>query len=84
MLIGRQKLFSGPVTVFHDRRLPEAAIPVGYTALIDAYDLAVPAPFILSAIGPRHKIYEADGWRVYTPRYTRRDARRPSDLCVAL
>lgn len=69
MLIGRQKLFSGPVTVFHDRRLPEAAIPVGYTALIDAYDLAVPAPFILSAIGPRHKIYEADGWRVYTPRY---------------
>jgi hypothetical protein len=57
------------VTVFHDRRLPEAATPVGYAALIDAYDLAVPAPFVLSGIGARHKVYEADGWRVYTPRH---------------
>ncbi|MBV9246182.1 MAG: hypothetical protein JO366_15360 [Methylobacteriaceae bacterium] len=34
--------FSGPVSVFHDRRLPEAAAPVGYAALIDAYKLPVP------------------------------------------
>ncbi len=36
-------IFSGPVTVFHGLLLPEEAIPAGYVALIDAYQL--PAPF---------------------------------------
>lgn len=66
---GQPKPFSGAVTVFHGRRLPEAATPVGYAALIEAYDLAVPVPLTLAAIGPRHKVYEADGWRIYTPRH---------------
>ncbi|MCW2319307.1 hypothetical protein M2322_004882 [Rhodoblastus acidophilus] len=57
------------MTVFHDRRLPEEAQPVGYAALIGAFGLAVPIPLTLAAIGQRHKIYEADGWRVYTPRH---------------
>ncbi|MET4702343.1 hypothetical protein ABIE65_005399 [Constrictibacter sp. MBR-5] len=57
------------VTVFHDRRLPEAATPVGYAALIEAYRLAVPVPRTLAAIGPRHRVYERDGWRIYTPRH---------------
>lgn len=61
--------FSGPVRVFHDRWLPEAAVPVGYAALIAAYGLAVPVPLTLAAIGPRHKVYAADGWRLYTPRH---------------
>lgn len=65
----QQNRFSGAVTVFHDRRLPEEAIPVGYAALIEAYGLAVPLPRILCAIGPRHKVYELDGWRLYTPRH---------------
>ena len=26
-------------------------------------------PRILSAIGPRHKEYQQDGWHVYTPRH---------------
>jgi hypothetical protein len=43
--------FSGPVSVFRDRRLPEAATPAGYAALIHAYDLAVPVPRVLCAIG---------------------------------
>lgn len=64
-----QEPFSGPVTVFHERWLPEEAIPVGYAALIHAYDLAVPIPHTLAAIGPRHKVYEADGWHVFTPRH---------------
>ena len=63
------KPFSGPVIIFHGRLLPEAAIPVGYAALIDAFELAVPAPIRLAAIGPRHKVYEVDGWRLYTPRH---------------
>lgn len=61
--------FSGPVTAFHGQRLPERATPVGYAALIDAWQLAVPLPLALSAIGRRHKVYEADGWRIYTPRH---------------
>src|SRR5438876_6997217 len=63
------KDFSGPVSVFHDRRLPEAATPVGYAALIHAYDLPVPIPRILCAIGTRHRIIEEAGWRLYTPRH---------------
>jgi hypothetical protein len=61
--------FSGPVSVFHDRRLPETAIPAGYAALIDAYKLAIPVPRILSAIRTKHRIIEQGGWRIYTPRH---------------
>lgn len=61
--------FSGPVSVFHDRRLPEAAVPAGYAALIDAYELPVPVPRTLSAIGTKHRIIEQNGWHLYTPRH---------------
>ena len=61
--------FSEPVTIFHGSRLPERATPVGYAALIDAHSLKVPMPRVLSAIGPRHKEYEQDGWHIYTPRH---------------
>lgn len=61
--------FSGPVSVFQESRLPEQALPVGYAALIGAYDLHIPLPLTLCAIGARHKIYEANGWRLYTPRH---------------
>lgn len=64
-----QNRFSGPVTVFHERRLPEAATPAGYAALIDAYRLTVPAPATLSAIGTRHRRTENQGWRIFGPRY---------------
>lgn len=39
-----QVRFSGRVSVFPDRRLPEAATPAGHAALIDAYQLSVPVP----------------------------------------
>lgn len=61
--------FSGPVSVFQERRLPETATPAGYSALIDAYGLAVPLPRTLSAIGRRHRVIEQDGWRLMTPRH---------------
>ncbi len=64
-----KKRFSGPVTVFHERRLPERATPAGYAALIDAYDLTIPLPRTLSAIGEHHRIKEESGWRILTPRY---------------
>lgn len=67
--MGADKQFSGPVTVFLERRLPERATPVGYGALIDAFGLSVPTPSTLSAIGERHRRVEAEGWRLYTPRH---------------
>jgi hypothetical protein len=61
--------FSGPVTVFQERRLPERATPAGYSALIDAYGLEVPLPLTLSAIGDHHRVVERAGWRITTPRH---------------
>ena len=61
--------FSGPVSVFRYPRLPETTAPAGYAALIHAYDLPVPLPRTLSAIGSRHRIIEDAGWRIYTPRH---------------
>ncbi len=61
--------FSGPVTVFQERRLPETATPAGYSALIDAYGLEVPLPRMLSATGEHHRILERDHWRIMTPRH---------------
>jgi hypothetical protein len=49
--------------------LPETAVPVGYAALIEALHLRVPVPRVLSAIGPRHRLYRQDGWAIYTPRH---------------
>jgi hypothetical protein len=63
------KLFSDAVTVFHERRLPEPAKPVGYAALIEAYHLSVPLPLTLSAIGQKHRRVSEQGWRILSPRY---------------
>ena len=57
------------MTVFQERRLPERATPAGYSALIGAFDLQVPLPRTLSAIGERHRITEEGGWRIMTPRH---------------
>ena len=64
-----QQRFSGPVTIFQEKRLPEKATPAGYSALINACDLMVPLPRTLSATGERHRVIEEDGWRILTPRH---------------
>jgi hypothetical protein len=61
--------FSGPVTVFQERRLPVRATPAGYAAIIDALNLKVPLPRILSATGTEHRIIRRDDWNIYTPRH---------------
>ena len=61
--------FSTPITVFRERRLPERATLAGYSALIDAFNLNVPIPRKLSAIGTSHKILDIAGWRILTPRH---------------
>jgi Fic family protein len=70
-----QNRFSGPVTVFHEKPLPERGTPAGYAALIDAYGLAVPLPRTLSAIGQHHRVKKQEGWRILTPRHA-----PPADL----
>jgi hypothetical protein len=69
MLKGVHNRFSGPVTAFHEKRLPESATPAGYAALIGAYGLKAPLPRVLTAIGARHRIREDGGWRILTPRH---------------
>jgi hypothetical protein len=83
MLLGQKKPFSGQVSFFHDRRLPKRAIPVGYASLIDAFELAVHVPINLAAIGSRHKVYQADDWKLYTPRH-QPDASLTGHLTFAL
>jgi Fic/DOC family len=64
-----QHRFSGPITVFRERVLPERATPAGYAALIDAYGLRVPMPRTLSATGEHHRVKNDAGWRILTPRH---------------
>jgi hypothetical protein len=55
--------------------LPETdASLAGYAYLINSYELGVPVPMILSAIGRKHKKYETDHWRVLTPRHRPEDS----------
>ncbi len=68
-MIEENKIISEQVIVFHERRLPERAEPVGYAALIHAYRLIVPLPRYLCAIGKRHKVYKEADWHIYTPRH---------------
>ncbi len=69
MNYANHNLFSGPVTVFQEKRLPERATPAGYAALIDALEIRVPLPRTLSAIGEKHRVVEQEGWRILTPRH---------------
>ncbi|MBL6974773.1 MAG: Fic family protein [Deltaproteobacteria bacterium] len=64
--------FSGPVAIFHEKRLPEVASPAGYSALIDAFDLSVPLPRRLYAIGEHHRVVKKEGWLILTPRHAPR------------
>ena len=58
-----------------NRPLPEPnAKTVGYAALIQKYELSVPLPIILSAIGEKHTKYETESWQVFTPRHAPDDS----------
>lgn len=49
--------------------LEEGATLAGYAALISDYNLSVPIPDYLCAIGIKHKKFEKGRWRVFTPRH---------------
>jgi len=61
-------------TVFHDFPIPEKdSLWAGYSALIEAHNLKVPAPNSLCIIGTKHKKYINGRWNVFTPRHKPED-----------
>lgn len=60
---------SQAVNNFRTRALPEPATPVGYAALMAAYDLALPLPPRLAAIAERHHPVATADWILLTPRH---------------
>ncbi len=58
---------------FHERALPEPAIPAGYAALIERFGLGVPLPRRLAAVAERHHPAPDAHWQLLTPRH------RPAD-----
>jgi hypothetical protein len=66
--------FSGPVNVFQERQLAETATSAGYSALIDAYALAVPLLGTLTASIFRMRMTRAIATASLTQRRTRRSS----------
>ncbi|MBN2418890.1 MAG: Fic family protein [Deltaproteobacteria bacterium] len=66
---------SWPAIVFHGfPALEEGSTLAGYSALIAANGLKVPAPDYLCAIGTRHKKYDYERWHIFTPRHKPQDS----------
>jgi len=62
--------YSQSVTAFRAfPALEDGATLAGYAALIAAHGLSVPTPDYLCAIGTKHKKYEKERWRIFTPRH---------------
>ena len=69
MQIHQNQAFIESITVFQERRLPERATLAGYSALIATYELKVPLPRQLTAIGSKHTAYTRNGWFITTPKH---------------
>jgi Fic family protein len=61
--------YSRKISVFHGRTAPEEGILVGYGAILETHQLAIPIPHILSLISYKKRQYINNGWRVLTPRH---------------
>jgi hypothetical protein len=65
---------SRSVTIFRAfPALEEGSSLAGYSALIASHELSVPTPDYLCAIGTKHKKYDKDRWRLFTPRHKPED-----------
>jgi len=65
--------FLQEITVFHGKQAPERGILVGYGAIMDALELAMPIPSRLALISEKHRRYQNQEWGVFTPRYKPQD-----------
>jgi hypothetical protein len=69
LLFAMSERYSRLTNRFRGRPLPEPAIPTGYAAVIDHFDLAVPLPPHLTAIAERHHPTSTPSWQLLTPRH---------------
>ncbi len=75
MKMSAMEHFSQKVNVFRQfPPLKEDFTLAGYGALIESHSLSVPAPDQLCVIGSKHRRYDHDGWRVFTPRHEPEDS----------
>ena len=65
--------FSLKITVFHGIKAPEEGNLVGYGAIIEAYNLAVPIPNQLALISFKKRKYTTEYWKVLTSRHQPED-----------
>lgn len=65
--------YSQQITVFHGRQAPEKGTLVGYGAVIDSLELAMPLPCKLTIISTKNRKYTDSQWRVLTPRHKPED-----------
>ncbi len=67
--------FSQTVNDFHGRELVERdASLVGYSAIIQAFNLNVTLPARLALISRQHRRYDTEQWAVFTPRHQPEDS----------
>lgn len=59
---------SSSITDFRGQALPEPGVLAGYAALIDAYELKLPLPRHMIALGERHRPASNDSWTMLSPR----------------
>ncbi len=61
-------------TIFHEFPLVENGFMLaGYSAIIKTHKLQSPIPDYLCCIGKKHKKYQIDRWRIFTPRHSPKD-----------
>lgn len=73
MSLTLKSLPNEPRTSWHGRGMPERGWPCGYSALIEHFELSIPAPPRLAMVAERHEPEEATDWLVFPRR------RRPDD-----
>lgn len=66
--------FSYKASVFHGRTIPEEGSIEGYASIINAYNLEVPIPDIISLISTKNRKYKTDSWNVLTPKHKPEDS----------
>ena len=70
----KNKYISRKVNVFHGRKAPEEGTLVGYGAIIEAYNLQIPMPELLTIISDKKRQYREEQWRVLTSRHLPEDS----------
>lgn len=65
--------YSKTITTFRGMNLPEAGILAGYGAIIEAHQLVVPLPDVLTVISPKEKRYVTESWQVLTRKHQPQD-----------